>query len=564
MAIGTKAWGEMAMNLCLSVKANYNSAKMFLIYESEAISDIPIEVINQYFDYTICVDNYTEYKGHEKAFYIKTELYNILTLNIELSRFLFIDADCLLTLQPNLENTLNNLENSLFQTWCNAYYDFDQNKDYSKGYTYWCDPKKMTLSGKLPQLNTSFIYFERRSLAKDIFKKASEIWHRKEVDNKKYKGVMPDEYCFNMACLELKFMPQIEYKPIFFQFAHEYQNANYVLHKFTAFGFAGEHIPSKWFVHLYNELSNYYREYFGVKSWTYKPSMKNFDKGKIRLKYADVLELSKAGDLPNSDGGIFNPDGKIVDGKLIVLARKEKNFDAYKNKYTLSTAIPCVNFDLDLNVSLGYRIEDFRAFVWNSELWSGFSCVGKESTWIGISKLKYLGSAMQRIYLPIKTEKIEKNWVFFEHNSQLCCIYSLQPYRLFFYMDDSWNEYEGLKKLDFDWFHKGHPICNSTNPIDIGAWYLTMFHTKENGIYFHGACLIDKETLQIAYYTKNSIHIIDEAKGLHDDLIYVSGSVYLERQQIVRIYFGAADFHSMRIDFNRDELVEAIIKNHNS
>ena len=118
-----------------------------------------------------------------------------------------------------------------------------------------------------------------------------------------------------------------------------------------------------------------------------------------------------------------------------------------------------------------------------------------------------------------------------------------------------------MNDYPIDWFHKGHTICNSTNPIDIGEYYLMFFHSKQNGQYFHGAVLLDKMTLDIVYCTKNSINIMDNAKGLHNGLIYVSGSLYLERQQVIRVYFGEADWNAWQIDFNKKDLVEAIIEN---
>ena len=240
---------------------------------------------------------------------------------------------------------------------------------------------------------------------------------------------------------------------------------------------------------------------------------------------------------------------------------KEKNLDAYKRTYTHNTAIPQIHNGGEIYTSINFRVEDFRLFSYNGYAMMNFSCVTKNRTFIGLSMMHGISVAIQTIQLPIETNKVEKNWMFLEHGNHLVCIYSLSPYLVFASKDlEKW---DALKMMEYsiDWFHKGHTICNSTNPIDIGEYYLMFFHTKEKSVYYHGAVLLDKMTLDIVYCTKNSIHIMDNAKGLHNGLVYVSGSLYLERQQVIRIYFGEADWNAWQIDFKKKDLVETIIEN---
>jgi len=565
MAIGKPVWGELALNLCLSIKANNPNQKVMLIHDDTAVSSIQ-PILSNCFD-TLYTIGHSYKSCHNLAFNLKTQLHSIATKAcVDETRFLYIDADCIFTTSAYNHDWFKELDGQGFAAWNNGCYDFESKERVGKGYTFWFDVERIgEKSGKIPQFNTSFIYFERFGIAKTIFQLAQQAMESSNYGEVQlYKGATPDEYCFNVACWEADFMPkEIPFKPIFFQFANDYQNTFHVLHNYKIMGFAGEHIFSKWFVHLYNELSYYYREYFGLRPYDYKPKKKLLDTEIIKLD-AVVTELAKAGQYPNSDGGIFNPDGKIYDGKLVTVYRKERNLDAYKKTYTHNTAIACFNKDLDVESLAKYRVEDFRLFTYKGDLWTNFSCVGKDKTWISISKATPIETTFMEIdevKLPIETNKVEKNWVFFEHDNHLFCIYSLQPYIVFCKDYKLWYSFGGLKEVVFDWFHKGHTICNSTNPIDIGEFYLMFFHTKESGTYFHGAVLIDKATLNIRHYTSKPIHIIDECDGLHDDLIYVSGSVYLERQQIIRLYFGAADSHSMSIDFNKSQLVEAIINN---
>lgn len=552
LAIGDSTWGKLALNLALSIKANDDKQPILLIYEQSAMEDL-LTHYGRYFDHTLKLD--TNDSGHGTAFELKTRLYELATTALpNETRFLLIDADCILLPSKTIKGVTDELKGSVFQTWCNGYYDFEEKKDYSNGYTYWFDVENQGYSeGYLPQSNTSFIYFEKYGDAKDIFKDANRRYKNPNKLVKRYKGVIPDEYCFNFAQRDSFFVPRkLTYHPIFFQFANEYQNAIHVQHHYPLMGFAGEHRPSNWFIHLYNEYANYYREYFGIPSWTY--SKRIVDKGEIKLN-KKFAYIAKAGELPNSDGGVFNPDGIILpNGDLSVVLRKEKNLDAYTKKYTHSTAIAhfIKNGKHEEKIFVDrIRTEDFRfsdaKYGYNS---ISYTCVEKDRT--------YIAKGGVEVILPIIPNKIEKNWMFYRG----FCIYSLSPYKLYFYSTDTkrWQHIH-TKQYDFDWFHKGHQICNSTNPINIVQYLLMFFHSKENGVYFQGAVLLHPLTMEIMYATKNSIHIMDNPKGLHDGLVYVSGSVYLKDSNTVRVYFGEADWNACQVDFDKDELVNAIKNN---
>jgi len=51
LAIGDSTWGQMALNLALSIKANEPFRKILLIHDGKSITEIE-SVIDRYFDYT--------------------------------------------------------------------------------------------------------------------------------------------------------------------------------------------------------------------------------------------------------------------------------------------------------------------------------------------------------------------------------------------------------------------------------------------------------------------------------------------------------------------------------
>jgi len=563
LALGDNKWGQMALSLCLSIKANEPNQKVLLVYEDSAVEEIK-PLLPRYFDYLHKVEQRAYESNNANAFYTKTLIYDIAQkARPDEVKFLMIDADCIVCPSQKVSDWFTELDGQPFVTWCNDFYDFEKKERMRTDYTFWVEPSDINVNkGRMPQINSSFMYFEISLTAYHIFDIAkNEFTRAKEYPIKLYKGCVPDELCFNLACWKLDYIqPMMPYYPIFFQFANEYQNETHILHHYKVFGFAGEHRPSDWFVEMYNRLANYYRDYFGLNDYNY--TCRLIDEGEIKLDGVKKC-LAKAGDYKDSDGGIFNPDGIIIDGYPVVVMRKEKNLDAYKKTYTHNTAIPQIHNGGAISVAkwINFRVEDFRLFSYNGYAMMNFSCVAKNRTFIGFSVMQGIGSIIKTPQLPIETKQVEKNWAFLEHGNHLVCIYSLEPYLVFVTKDlEKWEQLK-MNEYPIDWFHKGYSICNSTNPIDIGEYYLMFFHSKQNGQYFHGAVLLDKMTLDIVYCTKNSINIMDNAKGLHNGLVYVSGSLYLERQQVIRVYFGEADWNAWQIDFNKKDLVEAIIEN---
>jgi hypothetical protein len=194
-----------------------------LIYQSSATKDIQ-PLIEQNFDYLCCIDGDT-IGDHKLAFKVKTQLHSIaIKTCIDETRFIFIDADCILLPRANGYDWFRELDGKGFSAWNNGYYNFESSKRVGNGYTFWFDVERSGIKkGEIPQINTSFIYFERFGIAKEIFRLAQQAMESAGDDVKRYKGAIPDEYCFNMACWEADHkLHKYPYHPVFFQFANEF------------------------------------------------------------------------------------------------------------------------------------------------------------------------------------------------------------------------------------------------------------------------------------------------------------------------------------------------------
>jgi len=86
------------------------------------------------------------------------------------------------------------------------------------------------------------------------------------------------------------------------------------------------------------------------------------------------------------------------------------------------------------------------------------------------------------------------------------------------------------------------------------------FHSKENGIYYHGAVLIDKETKEITHSTPRAFNLPFNNEGLAKNILYLSGAIYLKDADKVRIYCGECDSNSIYYEFDKEKLIKQIKK----
>lgn len=613
IATGSPQWGQMALNWALSVKATAPEQKLALIYTPSAIEGIE-PLIDAFFDYK---HNAGGQGGSEESFHLKTQLYDIVN-NFKredgqsFSSYIYMDADTIILpgqnfndyvtelAGPNLKKSKGNKAH--FVAYCNDIYKFATGTRNREDYTFWCNPQEakeywhLSPNGSLPQFNTSFIFFRKSPEAALTFDKAKAVWADTGFKFQPYKGVKPDELCFNISSALLNsslgqktFLPhQVPFRPIFFQCFSETWSTEYMLANYRAMGFAGTETNPQYLIDFYNSTTAYYRESQGINV---PFRLSNFlritqDPNPIIPTPLRRVTITRAGDLPDSDGGAFNPSAGRVpgSGRTDIVIRKERNLDIYSGKYDTS-AIPHIVRFLDEKQEASYelqmigfpdgaRLEDFRFIHGGEEQWISCSMVTEATTsnrqaQTVLCKVDGIQLVFHSVpKLPIETRKAEKNWVFFIDRDTMYCIYSLSPYRLFFswkgdnYENWGWCKTSEVEQI-IDFFHKGSFLCNSTSPILIGDHYLILFHTKESAIYYQGAALINTSTKCIDYYTRNSILIKHPSKGegMHRGLIYVSAALYEPRNETINIYFGEGDSHSAFHQYDAKSFIASIIQN---
>lgn len=588
IATGRREWGDMSLNLALSIKANNPRQKIALIHTESAIAGLE-PLIKLVFDFQYLVHRSDFTTAYEHAFCLKTELYNIsVQMCPSATAFIYLDSDVIMIAGKDPAQWFEEHKDREFTSYCNDVYDYQTGLRSRPDYKFWCNPEEaaayfgISETAKMPQINTSFIYFKPSPTVKEFFDLAIEVWKDEGFGAyEDYKGAKPDEFCFNVAAAKSGLLPhQTTYRPIFFRFASENTEEEYIQQYYKAFGFAGKMAYTQPLIDWYNRAVAYYRKGYGLRTmFEFSKETKNAkDDNQIKLK-CKVRTLFREGEVENSNGGIFNPSGVIdANGNETIIFRKEKNMDVYKRQYSHNTGIPHLLRGLGDNevkikqLPKNVRTEDYRLFKRRAGGEPYFCCSfsiiennmqDSMSCKIGIATLD-TSNEMNFKEIPeipsFETKSIEKNWSFVEHNRQLYCVYSLSPYILFKKTETGWWQHE-VKQPNLRWFHHGQFICNSTHPVLIDGYYLMFFHTKENMVYYHGAVLINAETLEIEYYTKNSIELPLRNDGMHKGLHYVSGCAYVAATDSVRLYVGENDSHSVTVDFDKNELFTAIKKN---
>ena len=573
-------YGDMALNLALSIRASSNSIPLILYYTPSAVEGIE-ELIGIAFN--VCHELPNTDNPVEISFHTKLNILQLLPEGVD--ELLILDADTIILPGRRVKDWFEQLEKVDFTAYCNDNFDYAKKSRKRTDYTFWCDPMEafylfpIPIDHKMPMINASFIYFKVCDRVKMLFDKALEIWNdSKNIVFQSFRDCKTEELCFNIACAVTGVMPhQITFRPIFFQYQAEDYSMESIFHHYRALGLAGEIVHDPNILNLYNRCSAYYRKLNGiVPVFEINQSMKGakiiVDDAPIQIPFIDKVVMFRAGDVDGSDAGVFNPDAVLINNNLVEMFRMEQSFDAY-NRYKQSTATALLR-DKDGMIKLerkgfedGQRIEDFRLFNIGAYVFSNHHIVTANHTEkmqckIAVSSVgaKDL-TLMKVIELPIKTAKVEKNWMFFaEGRESVYCIYSLNPYRIFraTSLADPFEEVVTESLGITEWFHNSY-ISSSTNPVRVGDVYVMWFHTKNIGVYFAGCCLIDAESKRITHYTRHSITLpFNKLDGFQKNLLYVSGSVYLPETNVFRVFAGENDTNAMYYDFDATTLINHV------
>ncbi|GEM_PF-588129 len=293
-------------------------------------------------------------------------------------------------------------------------------------------------------------------------------------------------------------------------------------------------------------------------------------------------------------GGVYNAGAVINDGEIVLLARGEElpisQLIEYPKKILKSEFTPILlrlnSKTLELTESKIIhtstlkrdpgRITDTRLFEFRDQIYSNHGSLtgmtkNNYENKIAISKLDYdkdklIFLGYPQLDFPIKP--LEKNWVFFEHKSELYMIYSFSPYVLL--KSSNWpklnfhtvinKSFDGMLQ---DFREKGTPqmISLSANPIEYDENHLLLLIHKKNHFfdvnYAHWAVLIDKKTLLPEKITSRPIFKGGLSKGMRPSIIYAMSVVPIDNDLV--FFLGEGDSHLSYVKVNKKRLDDSFI-----
>lgn len=264
------------------------------------------------------------------------------------------------------------------------------------------------------------------------------------------------------------------------------------------------------------------------------------------------------GDIPGSDGGIYNPGALRAGHSILLLCRREIDYRFTRFVFPELITLDARTLEVVRHVTLrtvgydGARLEDFRCIECDGERLVVHSVVGRGRIKPSLSRM--FADALQNVDdldLPLDQTPVEKNWVLFVHGGTLHCLYALDPLTIFARTAErTWRlvcrELNGWSR-EYD-----RTLSNSTNLIPFEGGYLGFWHTiLEGGRYIQGAFWLGPD-LSIQYRTGVLLNGRDVVDGHKPGVLYVSS--LLEQAGRLLAFYGEADEHTGVAIFDRDEL----------
>jgi hypothetical protein len=288
IATGTPTYGNLALNCALSLKANGNWP-VILLHTPSAIKGIESRV-ERIFDYRVSTTS--NMSPMEFASLLKLQAYDI-AMNA-FDKCILLDADSMILPGKDLNSWFDQKQD--FVAYYHAAFDYEKGKADRDKVQFWCDPIKIAEAvgnkspDKMPAINASWIYFKRSDTACGIFQRAMIYFGHKDMVTL-FRGFVNEEFCFNAALMYYNYpLLQVPYRPLYLQVFSEQTSDTYITHRFKAFSMAGDiqHAPN--IVSMYNTLSDYYREQYGITQKFH------FDAGKkatLADKYYDLTPITE-------------------------------------------------------------------------------------------------------------------------------------------------------------------------------------------------------------------------------------------------------------------------------
>ncbi len=272
--------------------------------------------------------------------------------------------------------------------------------------------------------------------------------------------------------------------------------------------------------------------------------------------------LVSRGDIPGSNGGIYNPGAVWRGGAILLLCRREIDY-----RFTPAVFPELLTFDPDTLELTDYRtlrtsgyprearLEDFRCLAFRDLTLVAHSLVRRHRIKPVISVVDgHTLRPFDAFELPVDAARVEKNWVLFVHEGALHCLYKLDPLTIF--VRSRRGTWRLVKRTDNGWaWQIAHTLSNSANLLPFEGGYLGFWHTTAEDRYVQGAYFLTRD-LRLKYRTGVLLDGRDVRDGFKPGVLYVSSLLADDRR--VLAFYGEGDAHTSVAIIDRQELWDAL------
>jgi hypothetical protein len=251
VACGNKIYGNMALNLAVSIKTNA-PCNITLLWSEDSLSDLDEKQL-KYFDNKIEVpESYYVVNGTKSYQRIKCYANEFSPYQ----ETILIDADTIWNFGKNINDIFSELSETEFQVGCLGIYR-DGKHTFGK-YTYWGDAQQITEYWNLKYLYktySGFIYWKKNTL--HIWQNIQLAFDDNNAPKKKWREHFPDEYGFNVGIPLSQVKMRHEYMPVFFAFASSGYTEHALKRNYSAISVSGGE-PDPFLVTIYNRIVREY------------------------------------------------------------------------------------------------------------------------------------------------------------------------------------------------------------------------------------------------------------------------------------------------------------------
>lgn len=257
--------------------------------------------------------------------------------------------------------------------------------------------------------------------------------------------------------------------------------------------------------------------------------------------------LISRGDLPGSDGGIYNPGATLTRDGIVLVPRREIDLRFSTIAHAERVVLDPDTLALVSHRTLarrGYpedvRLEDFRTIEHRGQSLAVHTVVRPGSIRPMISRLgERTIEPADPVALPFATPWIEKNWALFEHEGRLHMLYRLDPLTIL--ARDDAGAWRLVKRVHNGWGDRFRKmLSNSANLVPFDGGLLGFWHSIVGERYVQGALKLDRN-LDLVAATGVLLDGKRVRRGVKPGVLYVSALVV--RGGEVLAFHGEADEH---------------------